>query len=70
MKKSNKSFLEALFGLFKIDKASKNKTMSFILNNDPELKRIRKDIGDINRRARERLEKEDPELLKLLDKYK
>jgi len=70
MKKSNKSFLEALFGLFKIDKASKNKKMSFILNNDPELKRIRKDIGDINRRARERLEKEDPELLKLLDRYK
>jgi len=70
MKKRKKSYLKEFFGLFKIDKAAKNRKMAFLIDNDPVLKKLRKDVGDINRRARERLEKEDPELLKLLDRYK
>jgi hypothetical protein len=66
----HKSYLKEFFGLFKIDKAAKNKKMAFLIDNDPVLKKLRKDVGDINRRARERLEREDPELLKLLDRYK
>ena len=65
-----KSFLDTFFGLFKVDKKAKNKKMAFLIDNDPVLKKLRKDVGDINRRARERLEREDPELLKLLDRYK
>jgi hypothetical protein len=68
--KKKKSFLDTFFGLFKVDKKAKNKKMAFLIDNDPVLKNISKEIGDINRRARERLEKEDPELLKLLDRYK
>jgi hypothetical protein len=70
MKKSKNSYLKEFFGLFKIDKAAKNKRMAFLIDNDPELKRIRKEVGDLNKKARERLEKEDPEGLKLLDRYK
>jgi hypothetical protein len=70
MAKNKKSYLKEFFGLFKMDKAAKNRKMAFLIDNDPVLKKLRKDVGDINRRARERLEKEDPELLKLLDRYK
>jgi hypothetical protein len=70
MKTRKKSYLKEFFGLFKIDKDAKNKRMADLIDNDPVLKNIRKEVGDLNKKARERLAKKDPELLKLLDTYK
>lgn len=65
--KISKSYLKEFFGLF--GRKNKPKDIEDIINNDPVLQRLSKEAGDIHRKARARLEKENPELLKLIDKY-
>jgi hypothetical protein len=67
--KISKKYLIEFFGLFGKRKEDRQEKINQIIDNDPILKKLDKQVGDINRAARKRLEKTDPELLKLLDKY-
>lgn len=68
--KISKSYLKEFFGLFGKSKKKRNKKISDIIDNDPVLKKLDKEVGDINRAAEKRLKKTNPELLKMLNKYK
>lgn len=44
--------------------------MNRLIDNDPVLKQIDKNVSDMNNRALDRLKKEDPELYKLVIQFK
>ena len=66
--KISESNLKEFFGLF--GKKDKPKQIQHIIDNDPVLKKLDRDIGDINDRAGERMKKTlDPGTLSILKKY-
>lgn len=67
--KISKSYLKEFFGLFGKSKKNRNKKISDIIDNDPVLQKLDKEVGDLNRAAEERLKKRNPELLKLINQY-
>ena len=57
-----------MFGLK--SKGNKNMSMKDIIDNDPVIKKLDKEIGDINDKAGERMKKTlDPGTLAILKKY-
>jgi hypothetical protein len=71
MKKTNKlerkSYLKEFFGLFGKKKSERKKDVNDLINNDPVLKQLDKEIGDLNDKAAERLKK-DADAMKILKK--
>jgi DNA-directed RNA polymerase subunit H (RpoH/RPB5) len=53
--------------LFKSMEVRKKKRIDYILDNDPVLNKLDKQIGDLNDKAANRLKK-DPEVMKILNK--
>jgi hypothetical protein len=65
--KISKGYLKEFFGLFGKKKEDRSKKISDIINNDPILKKLDKEIGDLNDKAAERLKK-DADAVKILKK--
>ena len=55
-------------GLIPETKEEKSKRISLLIENDPVLKKLDKDISDINKRATERMKVYDPDWIELLRK--
>jgi hypothetical protein len=55
-------------GLIPETKEEKSKRISLLIENDPVLKKLDKDIADINKRATERMKVYDPDWIELLRK--
>lgn len=68
--KITKSYLNEFFGLFGKKKEDRQQRLNRLIDNDPILKQIDKNVSDMNNRALERLKKEDPELYKLIIQFK
>lgn len=51
-------------------KESKQERMKRLIDNDPVLNQIDKNVSDMNNRSLERLKKEDPELYELIKQFK
>jgi hypothetical protein len=68
--KITKSYLNEFFGLFGKKKEDRQEKLNRLIDNDPILKQIDKNVSDMNNRALERLKKEDPELYKLIIQFK
>lgn len=51
-------------------KESNQKRMKRMIDNDPVLNQIDKNVSDMNNRSLERLKKEDPELYELIKQFK
>jgi len=65
--KISKNFIHEFFGIF--DKKKKTpKEIDDLIKNDPVLQKLDKEMGDINKKAANRLKK-DKEYMKLLKKY-
>lgn len=56
------------FGVISETKEKKSKKISAIIDNDPVLKKLDKDIADINKKATERMKTYDPDWIELLRK--
>lgn len=68
--KITKSYLKEFFGLFGKKKEDRQERLNRLIDNDPILKQIDKNVSDMNNRALDRLKKEDPELYKLIIQFK
>ena len=64
--KISKSKLNEFFGLF--GKKKKPEEIQSLIDNDPVLQKINKEIGDLNDKAADWLKK-DPATVKILKKY-
>jgi len=65
--KISKQYLGEFFGLFGNKKEDRTKKMNDLIDNDPILKKLDKEIGDLNDKAAERLKK-DADAMKILKK--
>jgi hypothetical protein len=65
--KISKHNLKEFFGLFGGDK-KKHQLMQDLIDNDPVLKKLDKELGDINRRAAERIKRTNPNFADILRK--
>lgn len=65
----SKSNLNEFFGLFGRNKEDRNKKINHLIDNDPVLKKIDKDIEALNKKATERLKVTDPDFIELLKKH-
>jgi hypothetical protein len=66
--KISKSNLKEFFGLFGKSKENRQSIINQLIDNDPVLKKLDKDIADINKRATERMKTYDPDWIELLRK--
>jgi hypothetical protein len=65
--KISKQYLGEFFGLFGNKKEDRTKKINDLIDNDPILKKLDKEIGDLNDKAAERLKK-DVDAMKILKK--
>jgi hypothetical protein len=65
--KISKEYLGEFFGLFGNKKEDRTKKINDLIDNDPILKKLDKEIGDLNDKAAERLKK-DADAMKILKK--
>ena len=65
--KISKEYLGEFFGLFGNKKEDRTKRINDLIDNDPILKKLDKEIGDLNDKAAERLKK-DADAMKILKK--
>jgi hypothetical protein len=66
--KISKHNLKEFFGLFGGTK-KKPQSMQDLIDNDPVLKKLEKELGDINKKAAERIKRTDPDFADLLRKH-
>ena len=66
--KISKSNLKEFFGLFGKSKENRQSIINQLIDNDPVLKKLDKDIADINKKATERMKTYDPAWIELLRK--
>ena len=67
--KISKGYLKEFFGLFGKSKEDRSKTINNLIDNDPILKKLDKEIEDINKKATERMKVYDPEWIELLRRH-
>jgi hypothetical protein len=66
--KISKSNLKEFFGLFGRSKEDRQAKINQLIDNDPVLKKLDKEIADINKKATERMKTYDPDWIELLRK--
>jgi hypothetical protein len=64
--KISKGYLKEFFGLFGKSKEDRTKKINDLIDNDPILKKLDKDIEALNKRATDRLKLTDPDFLDIL----
>jgi RNA processing factor Prp31 len=66
--KISKGYLKEFFGLFGKSKENRTKKINYLIDNDPILKKLDKEIEALNKRATDRIKITDPEWVELLRK--
>jgi hypothetical protein len=64
--KISKEYLGEFFGLFGKKKEDRNKKINDLIDNDPILKKLDKDIEALNKRATDRIKLTDPDFADIL----
>lgn len=67
--KISKSNLTEFFGLFGKKKEDRAKKVNDLIDNDPILKKLDKEIEAINKRATDRIKTTDPDFVDILRKH-
>ena len=67
--KISKGYLKEFFGLFGKKNEDRNKKISDLIDNDPILKKLDKDIEALNKKATDRLKQTDPDFIDILRKH-
>lgn len=67
--KISKGYLKEFFGLFGKSKEDRSKTINNLIDNDPILKKLDKEIEDINKKATDRIKLTDPSFVELLKQH-
>ena len=66
--KISKGYLKEFFGLFGKSKEDRIKKINDVIDNDPILKKLDKDIEALNKKATDRLKQTDPDFIDILRK--
>jgi len=66
--KISKGYLKEFFGLFGKSKEDRIKKINDLIDNDPILKKLDKDIEALNKKATDRLKQTDPDFIDILRK--
>ena len=66
--KISKRYLKEFFGLFGKSKEDRIKKINDLIDNDPILKKLDKDIEALNKKATDRLKQTDPDFIDILRK--
>jgi len=67
--KISKGYLREFFGLFGKKKEDRTKKINNLIDNDPILKKLDKDIEALNKRATDRIKLTDPDFVDILKKH-
>lgn len=67
--KISKGYLSEFFGLFGKSKEDRSKKINTLIDNDPILKKLDKDIEALNKRATDRIKLTDPDFVDILKKH-
>jgi hypothetical protein len=67
--KISKGYLKEFFGLFGKKKEDRGKKINDLIDNDPILKKLDKEIETLNKKATDVMKKHDPQWIELLKKH-